>query len=215
MTELGFPEVNRYALRTFMVDQVDHTLRSVSQSGSHWHNGACVAECLAYRRPEVEHEPPAEGCHCGVYATLDLASLVTQYSAARRLICVIAAEGQTIIGDRGLRTAVARVVGYWCSPHVRPACVRELGDARYFDELDTMLTRYGLPWGDVPADDMVLKVPLKLADVTGKSVSWTFTNVAMGTYNTIQLDDGMTCSITPITITCAGSVIVANLSYFG
>lgn len=212
MTEL---EVGRYALRTFTVS--DHVLRSVSQSGVHWKDGVCVAKCLRYGaklEDDPDHVPPVEGCHCGVYATLNLASLVTQYSAARKLVCVIAAEGQTIIGDVGLRTAAARVVAYWCTRAVRPACVRELGDARYFDELGTMLETYDLPWGDMPLDDLVLKVPLKLADVSGKSVSWTFTDVALGTYNTIQLADGMSCSITPVTIAAPGSVIVANLSYF-
>ena len=97
-------EVARYALRTFVIR--DGQLSSVIKGGGHWNEGVCEAVCLA-----EDHEAPAPGCRCGIYGALSLQTLYSQYpKAASRIVAVIAAEGKTMLGTVGLRTAAARVV---------------------------------------------------------------------------------------------------------
>lgn len=80
-----------------------------------WEDGTCEAVCHGYSNPR--HEAPNENCGCGVYGSLSYADVLGQYhDAAKHLVAVIAAEGKTIIGTRGLRTAFARVVAYWADP---------------------------------------------------------------------------------------------------
>jgi hypothetical protein len=80
-----------------------------------WEDGTCEAVCHGYSNPR--HEAPDENCGCGVYGSLSYADVLGQYhDAAKHLVAVIAAEGKTIIGTRGLRTAFARVVAYWADP---------------------------------------------------------------------------------------------------
>lgn len=149
-------EVARYALRTFRVDY--GILKSVSFKGDCWTNGVCEAECeismtLGYT---PHHGPvPELGCSCGIYGSLSVEHLVEQFAReCGDLITVIAAEGQTIIGPRGLRTQYARVVAYW-SPwrSVRKMCRRQFLDACSHRTLDKMLDAYLLPFEATPVDD--------------------------------------------------------------
>lgn len=177
MSEVVDLEVGRYALRTFrfteteLVPLVDHGVPT-------WINGTCVAECLPWLRflgGLSTHPSPALHCTCGVYGSFSYEDLVTQYDDyARALTCVISAEGQTIIGSRGLRTQAARVVAYHSNPNVRVSpvvtdlmeslwrtmfngmvtyltneqraeiCERSLPGAKHYDDLAYMLHDFGL-----------------------------------------------------------------------
>lgn len=160
MTEVPDIEIARYALRTFGIDRVGGTLKSVSLPGDHWVGGACVAQCLReefgqkfgywfYREHPGPHTSPPKSldtnCDCGIYGANTADYLYSQYPKhCRELITVIAAKGNTIAGDVGLRTAAARVVAYWSpSQEVRRICVDACPGAKAFTALDAMLADYG------------------------------------------------------------------------
>lgn len=151
MTDIPDIEVGRYALRTFRL--VDGKLKSLFQS-TYWDGGTMIAECRAGTPCDIV---PSENCHCGLYGTLTLDHLVKQYAAdARRNVAVIAAEGSTLIGDRGLRTSAARIVAYW-APDQAFADYRNADlvfsevyasicpDARRFEDKTEMLEAYHFP----------------------------------------------------------------------
>jgi hypothetical protein len=137
------------------VDQ-DTVLGSVYVTGQHWLEGTCSAECIAthpttailnlLRPPEQrEHEAPHVTCHCGIYATHSLEHLAHQYPYyTKNLVAVIAAEGQTIMGDKGFRTQHARVVAYWCSPEYFQPCIRQFKGAEFYSDRDKMLKDFKL-----------------------------------------------------------------------
>lgn len=105
------------------------TYRWVAISHSHgedWRDGTCAAVCHASgKRTAAEmtgihkdHTAPNEHCTCGIYGSLSYADLISNFRHyANFIVTVIAAEGITIIGDRGLRTQYARVVAYWTAPN--------------------------------------------------------------------------------------------------
>lgn len=164
----GDIEVARYGLRTFLMNPSYLTngprLKSVFQK-THWENGKIEAKCLA--EPESRtvviqyggraihrevlssgHQAPHEGCECGVYATLDLQNLVRQYREyAETNVAVVAAEGSTIIGSKGMRTAAARVVAYWAPEDIRARVYQEVcgKEAQRFTDIHEMLKAYGFP----------------------------------------------------------------------
>lgn len=147
MTE---PEVARYALRTFKLSSGGFPIRSIGVRGIHWFNGTCAARCInninGLPRPGVKHESPSETCHCGVYGALAWDVLWHQFhQQAKDIVAVIAAEGQTIIGNRGLRTQFARVVAYWVSSYGSVALGENLKDATRYADLDMLLADYGIP----------------------------------------------------------------------
>jgi hypothetical protein len=110
-----------------------------------WYGGLWAADWLTSFNSD--HKTPEPSCTCGVYGALDLDVLCSQYpDLARDLVAVIAAEGITIVGDKGLRTEAARVVAYW-SPnwYIRKICARQCGSARRFTDLDAMLAAYHFP----------------------------------------------------------------------
>lgn len=153
-------EVGRFALRTFSLHKRSGgklEIGAVAQVGDFWKNGVCIAECL---KGLQNHEAPHADCSCGIYATLDLANLMRQYSLdATNLTAVIAAEGKTIIGPVGLRTERARVVAYR-TPHPWEDLTTALPDAEYYANISQMLTAYGLPEGDLlPQDLLSLDIP--------------------------------------------------------
>lgn len=166
-------EIGRHALRTFVVQE--GKLRSVVQP-TYWDSGAMVAECLRQREipvrvsmdalpsrtangyfsygvatrmiPSPCDDTPGEHCHCGLYGTVSLSPLIAQYgSHARRSIAVIAAEGPTRIGSRGLRTSAARIVAYWVHPryddHLK-AYEATCPDATFYLSLEAMLKHYDI-----------------------------------------------------------------------
>lgn len=212
-------EVARYALRTFK-EGVDSNgvaqMVSASWAGVHWAGGVCVAKC----GDSKNHEAPHESCHCGVYGTLTLGSLMSQYGyLASKLITVIAAEGTTIIGDRGLRTAYARVVAYWIKPGekaIEDICGGQFEGATRFTDLAEMLTAYEFPADDFQMDGSV-SIKWTFADCvpdTEVASTRTFTiyNVQPGTYTEIVLGCGYKMDITPVTLSTPGC-IVASLNW--
>ena len=137
-------EVGLFGVRTFRVTR--HGIEPISFGTPQampgpWAGGECIARC----RFEL-HPAPAEDCNCGIHASTDLESLRSHYPQfATRVVAVIAAEGTTVLGDRGFRTAAARVVAYWCSP-AYPETVSLLaghvGGASVFTDLEEMLHTY-------------------------------------------------------------------------
>ena len=142
-------EVGRYGLRTFSI--VQYEFSSVVIKGLHWSNGTCIAACVDAPSSFVSffrkqrHEPPSEGCGCGIYATHTLAYLKEQYpTESSTIIAVIAAEGQTLIGDRGFRTERARVVAYWCKWRYRLMARQQFVDAKRFSNAENMAKAFNL-----------------------------------------------------------------------
>lgn len=146
------------------------TLCPVTMIGSHWADGTCEAQCLdgamtflSGRRlralllgdyDDGPHTAPHEYCHCGIYATLSLEHLNKQYgNYAKNIVAVIAAEGQTIIGDRGFRTQYARVTAYWCEDKLAPVAKRQFRDATRYTVMSSMLRDYRLHNND-PVKDL-------------------------------------------------------------
>lgn len=158
-------EVARYGLRTFVTG--NGALMSLFMPTS-WNNGVMEAKCLkAANRtmliwgdgitlPEPQHQAPHDGCDCGIYACVDLNSLVSQYrTRAEDNVAVVAAEGPTIIGTKGFRTSAARVVAYWTNPeapHCLEAYQKVCGpDVPHYTDITKMLKdfhfpEYNLPW---------------------------------------------------------------------
>lgn len=162
-------EVGRYGLRTFRV--VGRDLMSVTVQGARWkRDGTCEAKCVpnmgfpTWRMPlrRFRHAAPDNNCRCGIYAALSAAALFKQYPVdAERLVCVIAAEGQTIIGDTGFRTQYARIVAYWTPVRrVLDVCLCRAPSARWYRSLDSMLDTYGFaPVGDLPYKHWDTNIP--------------------------------------------------------
>jgi len=152
-------EVNRYALRTFMC--ADGHLKSLFRSDN-WDGGAVVARCIRGgtlttggvtavfgldSRRDPNHRPPADNCGCGLYGTLTLDQLLKEYPEwAHRCVAVFAAEGETVIGPRGLRTAAARIVAYWAGTRTeKEVFEKQAPEARWFKQIEPMLKDYGFP----------------------------------------------------------------------
>lgn len=140
-------------------------LCSTAMQGSYWKDGVCEAVCgipvnahknllieLAALTTGVEpvyrHQAPQEDCHCGIYAAHTLKALSDQFSGyVDDIVAVVAAEGQTIIGDKGFRTQRARVVAYWCSDRVAPTAADQFAEAQRYADVSSMLADYGLERG--------------------------------------------------------------------
>ena len=163
--EVGL-EVDRFALRTFQVTPAGR-LASISVSGDHWADGTCSAQCLkddvnffGWWRGEanIPHKAPGWDCRCGIYGSLNLANLIRQYPHhARSIVAVIAAEGQTIIGSRGLRAQYARVVAFWTPERsIKRRASKQFRGAEYYKRCSKMLAAYGLERGEAPHDGVSL-----------------------------------------------------------
>lgn len=169
MSEIPDIEVTRYALRTFNVK--DGRLMPVAMAVDAWKGGVCQAECVPNPWtmtapwlvvvPDPNHDAPVEGCHCGIYGCLTIDRLVKQYPLQRmEIVAVIAVEGNTIIGEIGLRTQAARIVAYW-SPkrEVRKICADTCDGAIGFAKLNDMLAAYGFePAGSSETADDLLRL---------------------------------------------------------
>lgn len=152
-------EVARYGLRTFAVEA--GTLKSLFQPTA-WDKGVIEARCMRGDEwsPWYDHSIPHERCTCGVYATVDLQSLIAQYrDRCRSNVAVVAVEGTTIIGDKGMRTSAARVVAYWTPDSKRGQKAQMVyervcgDDVPHYDDMNTMLKdfnfrAYPFPWPD-------------------------------------------------------------------
>lgn len=135
-------EVGRYALRTFRVRHSQ--LVSVVKDYT-WEGGVSIAQCLKEKNPCPSS--PNRKCDCGIYGTLTLEHLIKQYSQyAQKCVAVIAAEGTTIIGSRGLRTAAARIVAYWTRGFPQDEVfAQQCPEAQSFDGIAEMLEAYHFP----------------------------------------------------------------------
>lgn len=136
------PVVGVFALRTFRVS-ANGFLLPLSFTGADWADGTCIARCGR------GHAAPADGCTCGVYSLRDLRDLRLQYWTARRLVAVVALEGQTVEGSKGRRSQAARVVdvwtgsGRWGLPAEQDGLLRQqLPGVRFHMDLDRMLAGY-------------------------------------------------------------------------
>lgn len=169
-------EIGRHALRSFKV--IDDHLWPIAINNDSWSDGTCIAECIKGNTsgyvtigtmtsvngivytggqiPDVPnkdalHVAPVLNCSCGIYGTLSLQHLHNQYpSYANEIVCVIAAEGSTILGSRGLRTAAARVIAYWAaSKKTRNIAAKQfnspVNEAIGYKRLNAMLTVYEIP----------------------------------------------------------------------
>lgn len=154
-------EIARYGLRTFNLRQ--GTLKSVFKNYT-WEGGVCVAQCLRDDTGVTTfHEPPGENCSCGIYATTTVDSLLHQYrDSANECMTVIAAEGTTIIGDRGMRTAAARIVAYWCADQFQGLLADNCPDAERFTDPNEMFAKFGFG----PPARAFPPAPLKAVDFT-------------------------------------------------
>lgn len=199
-------EIGRYALRTF--SDKGTWLGSVGVQGRHWHDGICEAKCVnttiwAERRV---HSAPQEGCTCGIYGTLSYEALHRQYRhESEALVTVMAAEGETIIGDTGLKTAAARIVAWWAPQRVwtlRAAILAsmEFPDAKHYKSLDAMLDAYKIPRQET-SNLRTLRIPHTIDDIkrAGGKLRLTIHNPPPGEYNEVELSDGTTCRIPPTT----------------
>lgn len=142
-----------YALRTFRAE--DGRLVSVTQTGSHWQDGVCIATCLS----NSDHVAPVRNCTCGVYAFWTVEELLDQYlEDARRMVAVIRMDGDVEPGDKGLRARAAQIVAWWCAedatklveasvtsiPATRPDGDRNVVVRRYHDR-DVMIGMFPPP----------------------------------------------------------------------
>lgn len=150
-------EVGRHAVRTFKV--TEEGLYGVAVTGKTWNKGVCEARCtppplrIMYGMEPQTHRSPARGCECGVYGSLTVQNLFYQFpNCSKKLITVIAAEGRTVIGPKGLRTERARVVAYWTPKRaVLKVCETELPEAMFYLDLSEMLKDYQFPAFDLSA----------------------------------------------------------------
>lgn len=136
------PVVGVFGLRTFRVS-TDGFLLPLSLTSADWVDGTCIARCGR------GHAAPGDGCACGVYSLRDLRDLRLQYSTARRLVAVVALEGQTVEGSKGWRSQAARVVEVWTGtgrralPAEQAALLRQnLPAVRFHTDMDRMLAGY-------------------------------------------------------------------------
>ncbi len=124
-----------------------------------WEDGTCKAVCHTYgpRGSKEPHEAPDKDCSCGIYGSLSYVDLLSQFRPeAYFIVAVIAAEGKTIIGDRGLRTAFARVVAYSIGSQIgsgrdsdsdflhRYVAAKQFKDAKIFESPLDMVTAFNL-----------------------------------------------------------------------
>lgn len=113
MSEVVDLEVGRYALRTFRFEGDDFfPILNTPNRGGWTREGTCEAIC--WGSPPQKHEAPHLGCECGIYGSHSFYDLKRQYMSAHKFVAVIAAEGRTVVGTRGLRTERARVIAYAC-----------------------------------------------------------------------------------------------------
>lgn len=132
-----------YALRSFTLGE--GRLRSLYRD-FWWDEGKAIAQC------SKDHEIPASGCQCGLYGLQSLDRLVREYGKdCQHCVAVFAAEGRTIVGDRGLKTKAARVIAYWVRSKTElDVMAKEAPKAKHYEDIAKMLEDYHFPaWGTV------------------------------------------------------------------
>lgn len=184
MSEIVDLEVGRFALRTFRVTDSGVCTSIAFPDIPSWVDGVCSAKCYSHRNHETV---PELECTCGIYGSLSYRCLVGQYPEALKLTAVMAAEGTTIIGTRGLRTQRARVVAYhysllewpigqaikprWVARH----CESNFPGAKRYKNPRKMIDDHGLEWGFEPGQSANFHSALSAFGGTGGGGSnwWT------------------------------------------
>jgi hypothetical protein len=158
-------ELGRVAVRTFALDYGLEKFHSLAAPGDHWSTGSCSAVCIGNvtsvghsngidKKGKVRHDHLAPNlvCTCGIYGALYLDTLTRQFHALTgQTLAVIAAEGVTLIGSRGLRTQYARVLGYWLGDYgtfdfkVRDIAARQFVNARSYEDPIALIRAFGIP----------------------------------------------------------------------
>jgi hypothetical protein len=148
-------QIGRYALRTFdlKADHIypsGHHPRSLfghpGQPDTDWADGSCVARCNKSQDHHRCPQSPGTNCRCGIYGCLTLADLIRQYPRqTHECVTVIAVAGRTMLGDRGLRTAAAKVIAYWCRDQHKETFTNWIPQATYFADINAMLAAYEFP----------------------------------------------------------------------
>ncbi len=145
------------AVRTFHL-LPDGGLAPVSGHGNlrdPWPAGVNTAECLpriSLRRRDAaaaEHEPPAPGCSCGLWAFGSLQALrQAPLRDQRRVIAVIRCHGTVIPGARGVRAQHAAIEAIWLAADVTDrqlsAVARRYPGAAIYRSLSAMLAEHPL-----------------------------------------------------------------------
>jgi hypothetical protein len=149
-------EVGRHALRTFRIVKKErrqfktmkqsYKLRSVFKD-YYWNsNGTIEAECLSVDIYDRHAPGMNENCHCGVYGSLNLDVLHTQYPDwTPQTVAVIAAEGPTLIGEKGLRTSAARIVAFWVADPADAEAYANVENVKAYLDIKEMLKDYDFP----------------------------------------------------------------------
>jgi hypothetical protein len=163
-------EIGRYALRTFNVYH-GGKLRSL-YNPVYWEGGTMIAECRKNGWDAIIHLPgvpsPVEGCSCGLYGTLTFEQLAKEYPEYASIgFAVIAAEGTTFVGTKGLRTAAARIVAYWlpdptetfsyAAGLAREAFGKLGEDVTRYTTIREMLAAYNFPQPEEEPEEMLIK----------------------------------------------------------
>jgi hypothetical protein len=133
--------VGNYALRSFDIE--DGRLKSLYRD-FYWDEGKAVAHCdKPYVFPNTPPPHPAPHA-CGLYSLTSYYELQRQYSSkAARNVAVIAAEGRTEKGTKGLRCQAARIVAYWAYTGVdRKVFKAQCPEATSFGTVKEMLDAY-------------------------------------------------------------------------
>lgn len=234
MSEIPDIEVARYALRTFNVK--DRRLMPVAMPVEDaWKGGVCQAECVPnpwtmtvsalaswvvvtgddVAAPDPNHAAPAEGCHCGIYGCLTIDRLVKQYPLqCMEIVAVIAVEGNTIIGEIGLRTQAARIVAYWSPKRkVRKICADTCDGAIGFAKLDDMLAAYGFePAGASEPRDDLLRLSTRLSRIAfWITVACVVVNLAFftaGLFMSAEMSDQLLLFSLGAAAVCTGSAVL-------
>jgi hypothetical protein len=130
-------------------------LHSVSERAE-WDPGWMHAECLprgprSRRRPEADHEVPAEGCTCGVYALKELSPVMLPFAPPFRsvvpmppfLVGKVQLAGKVIEHEDGYRAERARIAEILPTPGQEPLAelVAETYGAKVSEELIQNLPR--------------------------------------------------------------------------
>lgn len=102
-------------IRYFSFSQLDSLAHSPVLIGAHggrWHDGENTAAC-AYH---PEHVPPhVENCGCGFWAYWTRDAADKAYTGGdSAVIGVVEGYGRTLLGDKGFRSAKARILGLAC-----------------------------------------------------------------------------------------------------
>jgi hypothetical protein len=152
-------EIGLYAVRTFRLCGTEDAPKLCSVSprfSTGWEDGTCEAQCdpPGYSLPsgirglvQKRHPAPNERCMCGIYGSFSYDDLLRQFRAeASQIVAVIAAEGITIIGTRGLRTQYARVVAHWTDPDTihHHVAAEQFKDAAAFKTPIDMMMAYDI-----------------------------------------------------------------------